>query len=62
MLRVTSKGLEVLRDSDTMELIEADSYTLEDSTIVIYESRSKSWRDLKGVRYVPTNKGSQRAL
>lgn len=54
MLKVISKGIEILRDNDTMETYEAESYTLEDSTIVIYEWRSKRWSDLKGRRYTPT--------
>lgn len=54
MLKVISKGLEILRDNDTFELHEAESYTLEDGTIVIYEWRSKSWRDLKDRIYIPT--------
>lgn len=54
MLKVTSKGIEILRDNDTFELHEAESYTLEDGTIVIYEWRSKSWSDLKGRIYIPT--------
>lgn len=36
------------------EIFEAESYTLEDGTIVIYEWRSKSWSDLKGRIYIPT--------
>lgn len=62
MLKVISKGIEILRDNDTKEVFEAESYTLEDCTIVIYEYKGKIWRDLKGNRYEPTSKGEPEAF